>query len=195
MKTIALTGIIGSGKSTVAKYIGLRYPVIDTDQISHQLLAKDQPGYKAVVKYFKNTVLNADLSIDRSKLASIVFQDETAKKQLESLLHPLIEVEMYRQIKQCQSYLCFIEVPLLFEVNWQYKFDKVIVVASEKATIINRLMTQRGYSESEALSRFNSQMPLSYKRQFADYIINNDDSLSSLYQQIDHILVQLEQES
>ncbi len=178
--TWAITGNIGSGKSTVAQQLSEFYPLISTDQLTAEILATDETVKKQLVELFSLTILTADQQIDKQKLAALIFHDLNAKQQLEQLLHPLIEQKMYEQLAQLKQPLCFIEVPLLFEANWQAKFDHCLLVYTHVDILIKRF-AQLPYAKSQAYQkRLTSQIADINKLALVDYIIYNNGTLNEL---------------
>lgn len=177
MKTIAVTGGIASGKSTITKLLqNMGAPIIDLDKIGHSVMEPGTVGWNNVIAFFDG-VLNPDKTINRSKLGAIVFQDAQERKLLNSILHPLIMKELKRMLTlDCymQSPVpIVVEVPLLFETNLQYMFDETWCVWVDKATQIERLMQRNNLTQEEALRRINSQMSLDDKQYLANEIIDN----------------------
>ena len=172
---IAITGTIGSGKSTVASYLRNKgYFVFDCDEVNRELLNSD-----ILVEYFDNGLL------DKKKLANIVFNDEKKRLLLESIMHPLILERMKKESGKHDPF--FAEVPLLFEVNWDKYFDKVLLVVVDEKTALNRLVA-RGLTIEESEQRIKNQMSIKEKIERSDVIIYNDSSLFSLYEKIDRWL-------
>ena len=186
MKWIGLTGGIATGKSTVARLIeSLGYPVIDADQISHQITRFGQPGYEQVTSHFGTDILNDLQEIDRKKLAEIIFANSAKKQQLENILHPLISVEVQKLKTQHLNegaHLCFYDVPLLFENNLQKNFDMVVTVWCDPETQLQRLMSRNRLTQAEARLRIASQLPMSVKISQSQYCIDNSGSEESLIQ-------------
>ncbi len=186
MKWIGLTGGIATGKSTVARLIESRgYRVIDADQISHQLTRLGFEGYEKIVSHFGSEVLQANQELDRKKIASIIFSDSSAKNQLESILHPLIQTEVQQQKEKHKNdghSHCFYDVPLLFEKKMQNNFDAVVTVWCDAETQQSRLMSRNQLSENEARRRIENQLPLSHKISQSTYCIDNSGPEESLIQ-------------
>lgn len=173
---IAITGTIGSGKSTVAAYLRDKgYFVFDCDEVNRELLNSD-----ILFDYFPDCYENGLLN--KKKLASIVFNDEKKRLLLESVMHPLILKRMEEESGKHNPF--FAEVPLLFEVNWDKYFDMVLLVVVDEAIALNRLMN-RGLSIEESKQRIKNQMSIKEKIERSDVIIYNDSSLFSLHEKID----------
>ncbi|MFR9254353.1 MAG: dephospho-CoA kinase [Merdibacter sp.] len=129
MKKIALTGVMGAGKSSVIRILKqLDIPVFDCDAINGELLQKGAKGHAALVRTYGDAVLDAQGNIDRSALSDLMFA-KGKKQEVEALLHPLIKQRLLEAMSACARPLVVAEVPLLFEVGWQDAFDGTWVVA------------------------------------------------------------------
>lgn len=197
MKWIGLTGSIATGKSTVKRLIeGLGFPVIDADLIAHQVSAKGTPGIREIASHFGTEILNADQSLDRKKLAGIVFSDDALRLKLEGILHPLIQVEVQKQKAQFAKAghaICFYDVPLLFEKNLQSNFDLVVLVWCEQGQQLQRLMARNGLTYEEAMARMSPLTPMCEKVSKADRCVDNSTDLGGLELQIKHLIKTLGQ--
>lgn len=181
---IGITGSIASGKSLVTAYLkNKNYKVIDCDLITHEVLEKEEVKEK-INSSFPNVI--TDNKIDRNKLGTIVFNNEEKKKLLESIVMPFIVNEIEKQIKQNE--LIFLDAPTLLENNLQYLVDKLIVVKTSKEVQLKRLMIRDNISQEYALKKINSQWPIEKKLKFADFVIDNDNTESDTYKQIETIL-------
>lgn len=181
---IAITGTIGSGKSTISEYLRNKgYYVFDADKVNAELLLEGNLGYVEVQKVFPS-VFNGK-TLNKSKLASIVFTDEIEKKKLENIMHPLILKEMNKQIKKHP--LFFAEIPLLFESNWDKYFDYSFLVVCDKKIAIDRLIL-RGLTKEESIRCINNQMDEELKKKRATEIIYNNSNLDDLYKEVDSLL-------
>ena len=182
---IAVTGGIGSGKSSVAKIIREKgFPVFSCDEINKQLLTK-KDYINRIEKIFPEAVEGG--KIIKSRLAEIVFSDETALKKLNSVSHPLIMNELNRQMNSCKG-LVFAEVPLLFEGGYENLFHKIIVVCREKEQRILSVM-QRDHSDREAvLSRISRQYDYSQPIPGSVIFLNNDSTISELENKVVDLL-------
>lgn len=190
---IGLTGGIASGKSTVSEMLKTRgIPVIDADLIAREVVEVGKKAYTEIVNAFGKEILNEDLTINRARLGSIVFQNEDKREKLNSIVHPEVRLEMKRRQKQLISEgakAVVLDIPLLFESNLKHLVDKVIVVYTGEKNQLERLMKRNNFSKKEALSRINAQMPLKEKVKFADAVINNDGTLEETEQQLENILM------
>jgi len=180
---IALTGGIATGKSTVASLLALNgMRVIDADTISHEILQSSSSWVKD--SFGDEYVLNS--KVDRTKLGSLVFSDEKAKKTLEEFLHPKIRDEIkLRSEKQDEfNFPYLIDIPLFFE-NSAYDIKDSVVVYTPKEVQLERFMKRNGYSEEESLNRIASQMPIDEKKQKATWVIDNSKNLKHLQQEVE----------
>jgi len=172
MKAIALTGLIGSGKSTVLKTVRrMAVSVIDCDSIVSKLY-RDKAVKKKLFKLFG--------TVNRKKIANIVFSSSSKRKKLEALLHPLVWREVKAKLalfKERKKNLAVVDVPLLFEAKWENKFDSIVFVKAPKAKCLARLV-DKGLSIKEALQRWNSQIRPGKKIKKAQHVIDNSGSLS-----------------
>ena len=184
---VGITGTIGSGKTTVTNYISQLYPTISADDIVNDL-------YKSrdFIILINKKILNIDSDIlDKNRLAQEIFSNQDSLKKINEIIHPKVKEKIIDWLAS-QGGLCFVEVPLLYEAKFEDLFDKVIVVISEKKDIVNRLIKNRGYSESEALARISSQIPAKVKSDLADYVIYNDKSIIDLKEKTLEVISKIE---
>jgi dephospho-CoA kinase len=186
---VGLTGGIGSGKSEVSRRLAARGAVvIDSDAIARAVVEPGTPGLAAVVAEFGPTVLTADGSLDRERLASIVFGDDAARARLNAIVHPLVGEESARLLAHVAPDAVVVhDVPLLVEVGMAGAFDLVVVVAASPATQLDRLVRRRGMSTADAQARIDAQLPLKDKVAVADVVIDNDGDLGDLDAQVDAV--------
>jgi len=182
MLRVGLTGGIATGKSTVARiFEKLGAWVIDADEIAHQLQRPHTPTWRKIVDAFGEKILRADRSIDRSALGRIVFSDPEKRTLLEQIMHPAIIAQEEKRMSEWEGsgkvQIAMVEEALLVETGSFRRFHKVVLVLAAEEAQIARLR-QRGLTEKEALSRIRSQMPLSEKVPFADYLIDNSGEIS-----------------
>ena len=184
---VAISGTIGSGKSTVSAYLRDKgYVVFDCDKTNSKLLEPGQKGYDALVKAFSLKILNEEGIIDRKKLASIVFSDDCALNTLNSIMHPLIKEEMLKEMIRNDLFIA--EVPLLFETDFYQLFDYKLLIVADYEIALERLL-KRGLSRDDAISRIRHQMSVKEKISMSDYIIENNHGLDELYRRIDDWMV------
>ena len=184
-KVIAITGGIGSGKSVVTKLFekwGAK--VVDADILARQVVEPDTEGFKLVLKHFPDDMVLADGSLNRPRLASIIFSDPEKKKLLESLLHPLIRdlwLKNLEQLKRSGASLITYIVPLFFESTAEMKeIQKVVLISAPEDIRINRIMARDLLPQKIAEQRIMAQLPDSVKIPKSDFVIKNDTSLESL---------------
>ena len=177
-----LTGGIASGKSTVARIFQEKGAcLIDLDEIAHFVEEPDRPGWKAIVEYFGQDVLNDDRTINREKLGAIVFRDKEKLAKLNAMVHPAVFEQWERRVagirKTSPQAIVISDIPLLIEVGMRQWLDAVILVYVSPDDQIQRLMSRNGVSREEALTRLNSQMPIDEKIPHADFLIDNRGSI------------------
>lgn len=152
---IAITGGIGSGKSTALEYVkGLGYDTFSCDEIYKQICATDEYG-RALAQAFPNCVQSGE--IDRQKLSALVFSDKAALKRLNELSHGRIMAALHDGISKAKTELVFAEVPLLFEGGYETGFDYVIVIMRDIEKRVKSICERNNISAAEALSRINNQ--------------------------------------
>ncbi len=186
IKTIAITGIFGSGKSTVAKIFKKKgFLVIFCDEIVHKLLNEKQIIEK-IKKEFGEKILMKK-KIDRKKLADIIFKSNKKRKKLEKILHPLVfeKIKKYIDTNRKRSKI-IIEIPLLFETKSESLFDCIIVVTASKNIIKERLKGK--FTNNEIEKRWKNQIPLSKKIKKATYVIDNSRNLKDTKKQVEKVL-------
>lgn len=179
MLAVGLTGGLATGKSTVAgMFKRLGAEVMDADKIVHELLKRKGPCFKPVVAKFGVEILTKG-HIDRQKLAQIVFNDSSKLKKLTGIIHPAVKKEIGRQIKERRKRegILIVEIPLLFETDFDRSMDINIVVKSTRAQQIRRAVRKFGITEQLCQRRLRAQMPLEKKIRLADIIIDNSHSL------------------
>ena len=196
MKLIGLTGGIASGKSTVAKILQrLGAAVVDADGLSREAVAPGQDGWKEIVATFGAGVLQADQSLDRQKLRTIIFNNPEARKQLEAIIHPRVRALAEQRIREHTAAgfeLIVYEVPLLFEGKIHEWLRPVILVACDLNIQRQRLQQRDGIDSAAAQKIIDAQMSLAEKRRLADYVIENDGDLADLESQVRAVVAQIQ---
>ena len=178
---IALTGGIACGKSTLAKFLtelGIR--VLDADDVVHEL---EGPGGEAVAQIaarFGRDIVTQDGAIDRARLASIVFFDPAARRDLEGILFPLVRARLLSFASERSGEIRVAIIPLLFESHWEADYDIIAAIASPRHVQVERMMRTRGYARAEAEARLAAQMPVAEKVARADYAVVNDSTPENL---------------
>lgn len=180
MLKVALTGGIGSGKSTVADFLDeLGAYVIDSDQLARDVVERGTPGYEAVLAAFGDGIL-ADGEIDRAKLAEIVFKDATARATLESIIHPLVRDAAEKMVKSLPADAVVInQIPLLVETDGAKRFDFVITVSADE-DIRRRRLIERGMKDYEITKRLAAQVNDGAREAIAHSVIRNNGSIDEL---------------
>lgn len=187
MIIVGLTGVIGSGKSTVSHILSeLGAYTIDADEISRTVLDKDTPAYFETVEYFGREILSSGGSINRKELAKIVFNNKAELDVLNRITHKYIFIKMQNMIDKYISAsgsgdMIVLDVPLLFSDDFNIKYDKSVVVTASRDIIIKRVMRRDGMDESEILSRIKNQLTDEELIKRADFVIKNN------YENIDEL--------
>lgn len=184
MLLVGLTGNIGSGKSTVSALLSERgATIIDADVLARRVVEQGTPGFERVRERWGTMILDESGDIDRAALRGIVFDEPDELEQLNAIVHP--EVERLRQQEVAEAAargdrIVVCDIPLLFERHLADRFDTIILVDAPRPMRLERLVRDRGLSETEAMAMIAAQMPAELKRARADIIIDNDGSLDDL---------------
>ncbi|MCC6809720.1 MAG: dephospho-CoA kinase [Deltaproteobacteria bacterium] len=191
MRLIGLTGGISSGKSTVSQiFTSLGAHVIDADVLAREVVAKGTPGLDQIVGTFGRAVLAPDGTLDRKKLGDIIYHDETKRKELEAITHPLI-FQRFGELTQAAEArgepVVIYDAPLLIERGLHRMMHTVIVVWVPRDIQIERLMARDGIDRKAAELRLASQMPLDDKRAVADFVIDNSKTREHAKAQVEYV--------
>ena len=187
MLVVALTGGIGSGKSTVGQmFQDLGAIVTDSDQLAREVVERGTTGFDQIIAAFGDEVLkNGDLN--RAFLAELVFKDPAKREQLEQITHPMIRKAFAKIVESAKSDSIVInQIPLLVESKHDYKFDHVITVSASQEVRIERLIN-RGMSLTQINQRLQAQSSDIQREQFADSIIRNEGSQAELLSEVEKV--------
>ena len=178
---VGLTGGIGAGKSTVADLFSKKGAVIiRADELARQVIEHDSPGFQKVVALFGPEIVDQDQSINRTKLAQIVFSNDQALKDLENIIHPLVRDKTNEIIdKQTPETIIVNEVPLLLEKQMQSIYDFLVIVISSEKNRLARL-ADNGINQEQAKARMAKQVDDEARKAAADFLIVNDGSIEQL---------------
>lgn len=189
MFCVGLTGGIGCGKSRVAQaFAALGAAIIDTDAIAHDLTRPEQIAHAAILRLFGTDYAQDDGSLDRARLRRLIFSDNQAKAQLETLLHPLIFEQVLDQLRRVDAPYAILVVPLLFETA-QYLplIQRSLVVDCDEVQQIARTCARSGLSESEVRAIMSQQIERARRLRQADDVISNSGDGSDLGNQVAHL--------
>jgi dephospho-CoA kinase len=188
-RCIALTGSIATGKSTLGKLIqDLGYEVIDADQLARLVVAPKTVGLKRIANQFGAKVLHADGSLNRSILREIVFNDKSARENLEKITHPLIRQALIAALQTKKDELVFYEASLIYEKNMQHNFLAVIATTCPLDIQISRLMKRDNIDKKQAEKIISSQMAASEKAKLADYAFDTSSPHGHVLKQLQSFL-------
>ncbi|MFT3782206.1 MAG: dephospho-CoA kinase [Nibricoccus sp.] len=189
--TIGLTGGIGCGKSTAARFFAeAGFHRIDTDELIRNEIQAQPDVVSAIAQRFGKQTLTSTGTLNRSEVAKIVFGDENELLWLENLLHPPLFACLRRKLAESTYPDQLVEVPLLFEKHLENWFDFTVCVATTSHLQLTRL-EERGLPRALAEQRITKQLPLAQKIELADYVLLNDGSPEFLHDQVDRLITQL----
>lgn len=198
MLRIGLTGGLATGKSHVRVRVAtIGLPTIDADTIAREVVRPGEPAWRDIRQRFGDGIWKADGSLNRTALASIIFSDEAARKDLESILHPRVYSVIrnwLNELAQARTHRAAVaDIPLLYETGHDDDFNKVIVVACELKTQLQRVMARDGLSEEDAQQRISVQIPTVQKAARADIVISTEGTLKETDAQVDRLVQELDQ--
>jgi dephospho-CoA kinase len=192
---VAITGGMGSGKSSVAAYLceitGARS--LNADTLCRQLLEPGAAGWLAVRKAFGERFFLTDQRLDRPLLRTVLFDEPQFRQDLNALLHPLVRNEIADRIEKEGGALpeaqarFVVEVPLLYEAHWEHDFSQIVVAYADAEACLRRIMLRDRISEAEAEKAMATQMSLAHKALLADHVIDNSGSWPDTCLQIAHL--------
>jgi dephospho-CoA kinase len=180
MLRVGLTGSIGVGKSFVSGVLAeLGCHVVDADQTAREVVEPGAPALRDVAATFGSEVLQSDGTLDRSKLAAIVFADTASRAALNSILHPYIIARQDQRLREWEALnpnsIAVVDAALMIESGGYKRFDKLIVVHCHPEVQLERLIRRDNFDRAEAERRIAAQMPQEEKMRFADYLIDTSD--------------------
>ncbi len=194
MVRVALTGGIASGKSHVLAAFARRgIPTIDADLLAREAVAPGTPGASRVRRRFGDAIVGANGELDRGRLASIVFADTAARRDLEQIVHPIVYDGIARWLaaQPPGTRLAVADIPLLFETGHERDFDAVVVAACSPEEQVRRVMVRDGLRESEVRARLAAQHPLGDKIARADHVVWTTGTTEDTARQVDEVLERL----
>ena len=200
MLRVGLTGSIGVGKSFVSGVLAeLGCRVLDADQTAREVVAPGSPALLAVEAAFGKEVLQIDGTLDRSKLAEVVFADAGRRALLNSILHPYIIRKQDEQLSEWEAAepngIAVVDAALMIESGGYKRFDRLIVVHCREDVQLERLMARDHLGREEAQRRITAQMPQDEKKQFADYLIDTSDGFEAARERTAEVYEKLREES
>lgn len=188
MLKIAVTGGIGSGKSTVVDlFRAYSIAVIDTDIISRELVEHDTQIKKSIASHFGPEIFTADGRLQRKQLREIVFNNPQQREQLEEILHPAIHKKVLAELSDLTAAYCLIVIPLLFETKYPYPYDRILVIDSSEQQQIARTMARDQTQQTDVENIMKVQCSRQYRLQRADDVIHNDGDLEQLRSQVEKL--------
>lgn len=191
MLLVGLTGNIGSGKSTVAQMLSERgATIIDADVLARRAVETGTAAHEQIVARWGADVLAPDGQLDRAALRRIVFADQEQLEELNQIVHPEVERLRTRLLDQAAKRgdrIVVCDIPLLFERKMTDDFARIILVDAHRAIRLERLVKDRGLRETEAMDMIAAQMPAELKRARADFVIDNDGTLTQLERKVQDV--------
>jgi dephospho-CoA kinase len=189
---VAVTGGIGSGQSTVCKRLGeLGSRIIDLDKKAKHIIQKDAALQKDLKKAFGKEIFASDGTLNRKLLGHLAFSHESKTMELNKLVHPRMVADVVEEMETArfsEKYpLIVIDAALIYEISMEQMFDAVIVVFAKKSNRINRVMKRDDLKRTEILARMRRQIPLEDKKEWADYVIDNNGTIDELNKQTEQI--------
>ena len=195
-KVVVLTGGIASGKSTVGNILKEKgYEVVESDKIVHQLYNKNTEVYKKLTEEFGEKIAGEE-SINRKKLAGIVYGDKSKLKKLNKIVHEHVIIELLKRVKSSKKDIIFLDIPLMIEEKEKLEkyglvYDEIWLVKSKEEIRIKRIKNRDNISFEESRKIINNQMKDEEKEKHVHQVIENNDTIQELKNKIDRILTNL----
>ncbi|HWI20218.1 MAG TPA: dephospho-CoA kinase [Vicinamibacterales bacterium] len=194
IRKIALTGGIATGKSYVAgRFREAGVPIVDADLLAREVVLPGTPALAAIRKRFGPDAVRRDGTMDRIRVAQIVFKDKRARLDLEAIIHPAVvkAINDFFNALPKRTPFAVADIPLVFETNREKDFDAIIVVACPRDMQLQRLMERNKLSKEDAEKRIAAQLPIDQKVKKATYVINNDGTFEQTDAQVDALIAAL----
>lgn len=191
---VALTGGIATGKSYIARRLGAAgVPVIVADQLARRAVEAGSPSLEAVRRRFGPSAITPAGEMDRRRVASVVFQDETARRDLEAIIHPVVRkgIEDFFRALPADTPFAVADIPLLFETGRAGDFEVVVVAACGRETQIARIMARDGSSRADAERRLSAQLPIEQKVAKADCVIHTEGTYERTDRAVEALIASL----
>lgn len=199
MLLLGLTGNIASGKSTVAQLLSERgATIIDADVLARRAVERGSTAFDAIVKRWGTSVLAPDGHLDRAALRRAVFGNPRELEALNDIVHPEVERLREQRIGEARTRgdrIVVCDIPLLFEKKMAERFDRILLVDAPRPLRLERLVTDRGLRETEAMDMIAAQMPAELKRARADFVIDNASTLTELERRVNDVWATLIQDA
>lgn len=185
MKVVSIIGGVGSGKSEVLRVLREEFDaqVILADEVAHQLMEQGKSAYQKVTEELGTSFLNTDGSINRKKLAELIFRDEQALARINAIVHPMVWKEIRAEITRSDKALVVVEAAL-FDEEHNAMFDEIWYVYTSAENRIRRLMESRGYTKEKCLDMMKSQASEDEYRSLAAHVLDNNGGIEAIHDQI-----------
>jgi dephospho-CoA kinase len=185
---IGLTGGIASGKSTVARrFAELGVGVIDADASARVVVEPGSRGLAEILGKFGENLLTAEGALDRRSLRNLIFADPDRRRELEAILHPLIQADMERRASVASGPYLVMDIPLLIETDGRNRVDRVLVVDVDETVQLKRLLERDGGTQDQAQAILAAQASRAARLKAADDVIANGGTLSALRDAVDQL--------
>ena len=199
MLLVGLTGNIASGKSTVAQLFSERgATIIDADVLARRAVERGSRAFDAIVRRWGTSVLSPDGHLDRAALRRAVFGNPRELEALNDIVHPEVERLRAARLEDARGrgdHIVVCDIPLLFEKKMVDQFDRIVLVDAPRAVRLERLVSDRGLRETEAMDMIAAQMPAELKRARTDFVLDNVGTLSELEERVGEVWTALVQDA